>query len=108
MQSAIPAQSVGQFGDVVSGDFVACDFIGDFELLIIPVVESGDGYRDRSNPVADGKILFDGFCPQLSNAYDSELLRDFEGEVIESALTETDEVGIRRSAGADIEAFLSG
>src|SRR5271167_686120 len=42
LQRATPAQVVGQFAEVVTGNLISSDFIRQIELLIIAVVESGD------------------------------------------------------------------
>src|SRR2546423_8065585 len=55
-------QVIWQFREVVSGEIVMRDRVGEIDLNVLAVIEPRDGYWNRSHPVGDGKAFFDALA----------------------------------------------
>ena len=108
LQRARKAQVAGQLFQVIAGNLVAGYFIGQVHLFVFAVIESCNSHRVRRDPVADRKVLLNRFSLQFTNADDFIFFRHLEGEIVKSVFAKTIQVGIPRSASADVVTSFSG
>ena len=83
------------------------DFVRHLQLLILAIVESGNGYGGGRYPMADGEITLHRFFLRRANADDGVFFRYLEGQIVKRVLAESVEVGIPRSPSADIVTSLA-